>query len=241
MGTNTDEDIELDLKEILYLIREKIWLIVLMTVLGGLIAGFISSFLIKPIYTSSAMLYIRNQSTTLTSLSDLQIGSQLTKDYEVLVTSRPVTEKVIENLELSMSYQELLSHVTIGNPSDTRILTISVENTNPLLAKKIVDAFADVASEQIAEIMDMTPPKLVVDGEIAEKPTSPNVALNTLAGSLLGGAATAFFVVLLYIWDDNIKSSDDIEKYLGLNTLGLIPDEEGKKKKNKNQKKRTKK
>ena len=34
-------------------------------------------------------------------------------------------------------------------------------------------------------------------------------------------------LVLFYLLNDTIKTADDIEKYLGINTLGLIPLEEG--------------
>ena len=50
------------------------------------------------------MVYVLSKETTLTSLADLQIGSQLTKDYSVMITSRPVLEQVIENQGLNMTY-----------------------------------------------------------------------------------------------------------------------------------------
>lgn len=240
MGNNTEDEVDLDIKEILYLLKEKIWLILLVTLIGGLGAGFVSTFLIRPVYTSSTMLFIMNQTASLTSLSDLQMGTQLTKDYRVLVTSRPVTEKVIENLGLELSSSELRDKVTISNPTDTRILTISVEDTNPVQARKIADEFAAVASERIAEIMDMTPPKLVEEAELPTSPTSPNIPYNSVLGAALGAVAVILVILLLHIWDDNIKSSDDVEKYLGLNTLALIPADESINSKKKAQKRKKK-
>ena len=144
----TDE-MEIDLLELLAALRRKLWLILLAAVIGGGIAGAFSKFVLTPQYTSTAMMYILSQETTLTSLADLQIGSQLTKDYEVIVRSRPILEDVIQNLGLNMSHQDLEKKISINNPTDTRILSISVTDPDPVMAKTIVDEVANASSEYI--------------------------------------------------------------------------------------------
>ena len=99
---NTDE-VEIDLRDLFYLIKSRIWIILLSGVIFAAAAGMISSFLITPIYTSTTKLYILSKTTTLSSLADLQIGSQLTQDYMVLVKSRPVVTQDVETLELNMT------------------------------------------------------------------------------------------------------------------------------------------
>ena len=99
--------------------------------------------------------------TTLTSLADLQIGSQLTKDYKIIVTSRRVLNQVIEEMELDLTYKDLVEKVTIDNPQDTRILSISVEDPDPSMAKLIADKIATTSSDYIEDIMEMVPPKLI--------------------------------------------------------------------------------
>ena len=101
-----------------------------------------------------------NKTKNITSLSDLQLGTQLTKDYKVLVTSRPVLEQVTENLGLNLGYQQLNGKITVNNPTDTRILTISAKDTNPETARAIADEVASVSVARIAEIMDSVPRKL---------------------------------------------------------------------------------
>lgn len=218
-----DDELEIDIRALLFWLKKKLWIIVIMGAIGAASFGVFSAAVIKPVYTSSTMLYILNKSTTLTSLADLQLGTQLTKDYKVLVTSRPVTSKVIENLDLNLDHEELLKKVEVENPIDTRILTISVEDTDPYMAKTIADEFAKIASERMAEIMDTTPPNIVEEGYVPVKKTSPNILKNTV----IGGIVTAFVVMIilfgLFISNDSIKTPEDVEKYLGLNTLGTIP------------------
>lgn len=229
MNTTEQDDIEIDLWDLIGFLRSKIWFIIICGLLAASIAGLFSKFLITPIYSSTTKLYIVNKSTSLSSLSlsDLQLGTQLTKDYMVLVESRPVTEQVIENLGLDMEYEELLNILTISNPADTRILEISVDYPDAFIAKEIVDEFAAVSSKRIATIMDIKEPAVVESGHTAVKPTSPHVMKNTVIGALIGLFISTIIFGVMYLMDDTIKSSEDIEQYLGLNTIGLIPLEEG--------------
>ena len=129
--TYDDDEIEIDLLELLGEFRRKIWIILGTIILFGGVAGAFSAFVLTPQYKSTAMVYILSKETTLTSLADLQIGSQLTKDYKIIVTSRRVLNQVIEDMELNLTYKELVEKVTIDNPQDTRILSISVEDPDP--------------------------------------------------------------------------------------------------------------
>ena len=83
--------------------------------------------------------------------------------------------------------------------------------------------------------------------ETANVPTtksSPSVARWTIISGMLGAVVVAFFAILGYLLDDSIKSNDDVERYLGMSTLALIPlttDEmEQKKKKSKAKAKKAK-
>lgn len=241
MKNYDDDEIEIDLGELFYCLKSKIWIILLSGIIMASAAGLISSFMITPIYTSTTKLYILSKSTTLSSLADLQIGTQLTQDYMVLVTSRPVVTKVIENLGLNMSYEEMLKVITTSNPSNTRILSITADYPDPYLAKEIVDEFARVSATQIAEIMNADKPTIVEEGYMQTNPSSPNTKKNTIIGGVVGVCVAAGIIILLHILDDTIKNSDDVEKYLGLTTLALIPIESGAAKLSKQDEKKRKK
>src|SRR5699024_505282 len=107
----------------------------------------------EPVYTSSSTMLVLTKETTLASVADLQLGSQLTKDYSVLINSRPVMQEVVDNLGLDMDYKALRESVTVTNPEDTRILQLSVTNSDPETAKAIVDELASVSSQYIGDKM----------------------------------------------------------------------------------------
>jgi len=58
-------------------------------------------------------------------------------------------------------------------------------------------------------------------------PVSPNIMKNTVIGAALGAFLAIAIVVVIFLMDDTVKTADDVEKYLGLNTLTSVPLKEG--------------
>lgn len=229
MNPATDE-IEIDLLEIFYVIRSKMLIILAsMIAFGGIMFGY-STLLAQPVYESTARMYILTQSTSLTSLADIQVGTSLTQDYKVLITSRTVVEQVIENLQLDCTYGQMLEQVSVNNPSNTRIIEITIQDNIPEDAKLIVDEFVEVSKEKISTIMVTDPPSVVDYGNMPINPVSPNIMKNTVIGAALGAFLAIAIVIVIFLMDDTVKTADDVEKYLGLNTLTSVPLKEGEKK-----------
>lgn len=220
-----DEDV-IDLMELFFALRKHLVLLIFTAIIGGGLGFAVSRFVLTPTYTSTSMIYVMSKETTLTSLADLQIGSQLTQDYKVLTTSRTVMEDVIQKLGLKYDYMTLRSKVSLDNPKDTRILNISVLDTDPQMAKKLTDAVADSASSYIADIMEQDPPKIIEYGEIPLQKTGPKTERNTMMGALLFLLVAVAFVTIDMLTNDTIKTEDDIENYFGLPVLATIPEKD---------------
>lgn len=240
-----DDEIEIDLREVFFAIRRKFLVIIATGLFFGCLACIFTKFFMTPVYTSTSSMLVLTKETTLASLADLQMGSQLTNDYRILITSRPVVEEVIGNLNLDTDYKTLTEDITVENPSDTRILNISVDNHDAELAAEIVNEISSVSSEFIGDKMEVTPPKIIEKGEIPTLKSGPSMTKNTLLGILIGLLISGGIVVVMTIMDDTIKCEDDIEKYLGIPMLASVPDRKdyistGRKNKNKNKKRKRK-
>lgn len=182
-----DDEVEIDIRELLYVFRRKALLVAAVGLLVGCLTCAFTKFFLKPVYTSTSSMLVLTKETTLASLADLQMGSQLTKDYRELIMSRPVLEEVIENLGLETDYDDFLETITIDNPTDTRILRISVENQDAQLAAEIVNELCSIASDFIGDKMEVAPPKIIEEGQIPTVKTRPSMIRNTLIGMLVGG------------------------------------------------------
>lgn len=182
-----DDEVEIDIRELLYVFRRKALLVAAVGLLVGCLTCAFTKFFLKPVYTSTSSMLVLTKETTLASLADLQMGRQLTKDYRELIMSRPVLEEVIENLGLETDYDDFLETITIDNPTDTRILRISVENQDAQLAAEIVNELCSIASDFIGDKMEVAPPKIIEEGQIPTVKTRPSMIRNTLIGMLAGG------------------------------------------------------
>ena len=236
-----NEEIEIDLLQLWNAVRHRIWLVLLAGFIVADIAFGITKFLITPMYSSSATMLVVTKETTLSSLADLQLGSQLTNDYEILISSRPVLQETIEELNLETDYKHLRNTITISNPNDSRMLIISTLQADPELAKSVVDTLARISSDYIAEKMEVTAPKIIEEGEVPLVQSSPSLLRNTAIGGLLGILAAVFLICVAVILNDSIQTEDDIERYLQLPVLAVVPDKNGSTRKSTDRKKSAKK
>lgn len=218
-----NDEIEIDLMELFHVLMKKAGVIILCMIIGGGIAGGITRFLITPQYQASSMIYVLGKTTSISSAIDLQLSRQLTVDFEVLAKSRPVIERVISELDLDMTYEEMLGYIEVSNPDNSSILKATATHPDPKLAKDIANEVANATAERIEEVMVTDRPSTVEDAVIPKNPVSPNMMKNVAIGAILGGLLMAGLVVAAFLMDDTIKSAEDAKKYLNMNVMASIP------------------
>lgn len=220
---NTEETVEIDLGELFHVIWSKIWIIIAVTVVCAAIIGNVTYFLIDPTYTASSTVYLLPREGETMSQVEMQIGTQMTNDAAKLAKSKSVIEPVLKDLKLQMDYETLAKRISVDNPTDTRLIDISVRDADPQMAADISNALADSLCEQVATIMKTDRPTIAERAVAPDKPSAPSMKKNVVIAALLGLFATMAVIVIQYILDDSIKTAEDVEKYLQLNTLASIP------------------
>lgn len=222
--TREDDVLEIDLAEVFGLLLSRLWIIVSVGLFAALVCFGVSKFIITPTYESTTKIYILNKSeNTAVTYSDVQLGTQLTKDYAQLISSRYVLEEVIQEQALDTEYDKLLKSISVDTPSDTRIVSITVEDTDPVQAMNTANCVREVASEHIQNVMDIDAVNVVETANMPMEKAGPSCLKWTLIGGVLGCFLMCAIILIQYLMDDTIKSSEDVEKYLGLSTLALIP------------------
>ena len=216
-----DDVVEIDLKQLLLKLKQY-WYVLVVSLLVGLILGFVFGLLKTPLYRSSSTIYLRNSNATV-SLQDLQIGSELTKDYEVLFKSRPILENTISQLSLDMTSEELSSMITISNPPDTRMLTVSIVSDDANLSRDITNTLVANGMNSIREI-DSQEPYLVEDAIANDENVGTSKTKTALIGGLLGLFLSVGVLGVTFILNDHVQSVEDIENTLNLPVLAVILD-----------------
>lgn len=219
-----NDEVEIDIGHILSILWEKILVIIATGIIVGLAGFLVSKFLITPKYESETKLYVLNRANdSATTLSDVQLSTQLTKDYQILVTSAPVMNQVIKELGLNMKASELAPTISVDTPSDTRVLQITVTSDDPKRAKDIADKVAQVSSKKICDIMKIEQVNVIEEGSLSEEPAVDTVQKWTLIGLALGIVLSCAVIIIRSMLDDTVKTTEDVEKYFDLSTLAVIP------------------
>lgn len=226
MTENIENDIEIDLRDMLLLIWKNLVLILQIGLSTGAAVFLFVSVCMSRTYVSTAELYILHQQSdrdTVTA-SDLQTGTYLTNDYKELIVSVPVLEKVIAQLNLACNPAQLEKKIMVDSPDNTRIIQISVEDTDPYQAQMITDVLCDSASEKISQVMDIESVKIVQEASYPDAKSGPARLKLTAIGGIVGVFLTILVLMVYHIFDDTVKTTDDIEQALDLFVLGSIPE-----------------
>ena len=223
----SNTEIEIDLMELFYRLVENAKKIIAAALVGMLVFGIYSFIFATPMYEATCKLYVMSASDSAINLSDLQIGSYLTSDYQEVFDTWEVHEQVIQNLNLDYTYNELRNMLKISNPSDTRILYVTITADDANKAAMMANEYAEVARNYIALTMEADQPSILSEALAPTQPVSPNKLRNMALGLLLGAFIMIAVITVQFLLDDKIKTAEDIRKYTGMATLAIVPSDEG--------------
>lgn len=229
MGASAEED-TIDLMEIFRALRKRWYWIVLLAIIFGAALGVYGKFIVKDAYQAEASMCIIDSNKEV-SMSDVQLGSALTGDYEGIIKSRVVLNKVIENLKLDFTYKQLYNIVSVENPDSTRILKIYVTAGTVREAVNIANEILSVSVDEIPHVLGSSKPTILdkADDLFAEN-TRRSVVSYILIGLMAGIVVSCGVIAISVITNTSIKNEEDIQKCSGLSVLGTIPDYKGGKK-----------
>lgn len=235
MGKKDNNEIEIDIQEILVYLRAHWYVLLVSAMVGAMLFYLVSAAVLPKKFQSATKIYVLNQQNQQTvTYTDLQTGTQLTKDYAELVLSRSVTTQVMADLDLQNRYtdmkeltpEQLAGMISVQTLTDTRVIKITVTDTIPTRAQDIANAVRKAASEHIYKVMDIEAVNVVDVANLPEGPSSPNTMKNTAIGFAAGLFIAAAAYTLVFILDDTIKTPDDVERILGVSVLAVIPYDE---------------
>lgn len=219
-----DEGQEIDLLELFSVLWKRIWIIALCFCVGAVGMALYTKILVTPMYQATATIYVLSGDTI--SVSELQLGSQVSPDYVEIARSRTTLKNTLARagLEDKVSLGELAGGVSVVNQEGTHFMKVSVTNANAEYAQKLANTLAEEMSDRVVTVMNMEKPSTVEKALKPEVPVSPNLMKNIMIGGLVGGVLAAALIVLLHLMDDTIKNEEDVRKYLGINVLASLPD-----------------
>ena len=214
---------ELNLTYLFDVVKKWFFFIVLLVILGGGM-GTIYNYGAQVKYQSKTTLYVEpSVNSSVVDYQGILTNQKMVKTYAEIIKSRRVVNKVIEELSLDMTYEELIKELTVSSEADTQIITITIKDNNSIRASRIANSFAEVLINDLSESMDITNIKVIDEAIPSDIEVEPKKTLNILIGAFGGAMLGLLFVFVLESMDNKIKTHDDIKKYLKVKTLGIIP------------------
>lgn len=219
------EDAEIDLLDLVRFYLSKSLYIIVCFVVGAVVAGCITKFAISPTYQSTSKLYIISSSQgSVVDLTALNIGTELSSDYQELLKLRPVYEDVIDRLKLDYTVDEVAGMVAIESITDTRVLKITVTSTDPQEAMDIANEMAKEAVVFLPKIMECDKPNIAENAILPTEKSGPSLKKNTAIGALVCTVLCLGVLTVLYLMDDTLRGAEDLEKEFGVMPLAVIPE-----------------
>lgn len=226
MNQDNTKSVEIDVLALLQKLWTKKVFILFTAFYVAAFSFLVTYFFIQPTYTSTTRIYVVNQATDNNNLSaqDLQAGTYLANDYKEIITSNDVLSEVIKDEKLNLSEAELSKMVSVNIPTDTRLISISVNAKTGQDAQTLANKVREVASEKIKKVTKVEDVTTLEEAKLPESPSSPNIKLNVLLGAVLGGFLAVIGVLVREILDDRVRRPEDVEDALGMTLLGIVPD-----------------
>ena len=138
---------------------------------------------------------------------------------------KSVNEAILayENQAITL-HSKIKVRVTKTMPGGEEITGIVESTLGRFIFNEIIPQdLAEVTAKTVAEKMDVKSPTIIEKAYKADKPDSPSLKKNVLIGAVLGFILMAAAIVIQYLMNDTILKEEDIEKYLGINTLAQLP------------------
>ena len=218
------EEFEINLLDLLYYLKKKLWVVLAALFVFAALGAVFTKFFMEDEYTARTRMYVLNRSSeTGLSSSDYSISNYMIKDYEVLITGENVTRQVIDRLQLKMSVSQLASKISVSAIENTRVLQIVVVDNEAKRAADIANCVREISSAQIKEIMDLDAVNLVYEAGVPGGKSGPSMTKNMTLAAVFGVVLAIGMLIVVYLLDDTIRTDEDVTRFLGLYTLGVIP------------------
>ncbi len=210
-----------DLGEILHALLSKVLWILLAAIIFAAGAFGYTKLMVTPVYNSTITIYFNHDN--MSSAGDITIATYYAQDYAKLIKKRPVLERAIDDLGLDMTYGELASRINVAIEEQSRVLDITVTDADPATAKKIADGVATATKQMMEELMGGERAIIWGDASLPNAPVSPSAARNAILAAFVGVVLAAAVVIVIYLYDDKLRTAENIEKTLGLTVFASIP------------------
>lgn len=219
-----NDEFEIDIKELFNFLKKKALTIIIVSAIFMIIGLFISTFLINKKYSSEATIYITPKVTEQGTIdyNSIQTNSQMVNNYMEILKGETILTKVADQVGLE-SFEEVQDSLTITNPANTQLISVSAETNDPELSQQIVSLTISTFSEDMMDILNLNNVTTINEAKVNSNPVSPSKAKFTILGFGIGLVVSCGYVCISYLFDKRLRTRDEAENFLGIPVLATVP------------------
>ena len=133
----------MDLRRQGQVIRSWLWLLIASLLLAGGAAYLVSSALPK-VYESTVTLLVGQSSSSSTpNYNDLLASQRISQTYADLATTGTILNQVMSDAGLTLTVDQFRSRVSANAPSNSTLVTVTVQDGDPARAARLANAIGD--------------------------------------------------------------------------------------------------
>ena len=225
MDSNDSKFENISLRDVFFILKKHISMILIITVICTVMGFVISKFFVTPMYQANATLIVNANNSQSTQITGDQINTakELVSTYSIILKSDTVLNKVIKNLNLNIDVATLQKLITVDSVNQTEVISLSVKYEDSKTAQDITSEIINVAPDIIIQTVKAGSVEVISPAKASAAPVSPNVKLYTLIAFLIGLIISVSVAFIMQILNNSFTSDEDVQKYLDLPVLGIIP------------------
>ncbi len=211
-----------NVQKLIGILLSRVKFIILITIATGMLFFMYSKFIITPMYSSSAMIYVQNYNS-----DDKGINQENKKIYGSDISGSSSLASICVTLfqnsdDITKLYDGC--NVTINVADDTFFITITVTGSDAKKCANVANQIAEESFKVFKKHFEFGQIGSIRAAKVPTSPYSPDNVKNTLIGLFVGLVASCLIAILLDIIDTTIKSDDDIQEMYGIPVFSEIPD-----------------
>ncbi|WP_449621667.1 YveK family protein [Robertmurraya sp. Marseille-Q9965] len=200
-------------------------LLVIIPIFAAIICSAVTYYYLTPVYQASTQILVNQKnSENMIDIGQQQSNISLINTYSVIIKSPAILEKVIENLKLSTTVEQLNKGISVSSQSNSQVFSLTFQHSDSKMAVEIVNSITDTFQKEVKNIMNVDNVSVLAKAEQKEDPVpvKPNPLLIIAAGVAVSLVLGIGWVLFSEYLDNTIKNSHDVDIFIALPVLGSI-------------------
>lgn len=227
MNRKKDKPVTIDIGDVLQVMKNNIFFIVILGIIGLVVSLITVFILIEPKYSSSVDILVNQKENNVqVQYAAQQADLQVINTYKDVLVKPIILTPVLKEVKRIDNYQgnlgTLEKSIKVSNQTNSQVVTVTVTDKNAYVAADIANTIGKVFTKKVKKMMQVDNVTIVSKAKVNTNPVSPNKKLFILVGLMLGGLIGIVIAFIKEFTDKTVKDSSFLTDELGLTNIGSV-------------------